>query len=41
MKNKLLKTAYGDAAMSHSRTFEWYARFHDGRENTEDDRHSG
>ena len=31
------KTPYGDIAMSHSRTFEQYARFHDGKEIIEDD----
>lgn len=38
---ELLKIAYGDAAMSRSRTFEWYARFRDGRESTEDDQRCG
>jgi hypothetical protein len=30
---QLIKQAYGDNALSHTRDFEWYARFWDGREN--------
>ncbi|RLU18027.1 hypothetical protein DMN91_010269 [Ooceraea biroi] len=38
---RMLQTAFGDQAMSQNRVFEWYRRFRDGRENTEDDPRSG
>jgi hypothetical protein len=38
---QLMKQAYGDNFLSHTRDFEWYARFRDGRENLEDDERSG
>lgn len=38
---EMIKTVHGDEAMSRSRVFEWFARFRDGRESTEDDERSG
>ncbi len=38
---EMIKSAYGDDAMSRSRVFEWFARFKAGRESTEDDERSG
>ncbi|VVC45936.1 Hypothetical protein CINCED_3A019665 [Cinara cedri] len=34
---KLLQEAYGGNPLSRARVFEWYKRFSEGRENTEDD----
>ncbi|KAG5319854.1 MOS1T transposase, partial [Acromyrmex heyeri] len=34
---KLLKEAYGENSLSRARVFEWYKRFSEGRESTEDD----
>lgn len=39
--HRMLQEAFGDAAMSQSRTFLWYKRFKDGRESVEDDERSG
>ncbi|UYV65090.1 hypothetical protein LAZ67_3003102 [Cordylochernes scorpioides] len=33
--------AFGDAALSRSRTFEWFSRFLKGREKVNDDQHTG
>ncbi|UYV78688.1 hypothetical protein LAZ67_16002392 [Cordylochernes scorpioides] len=41
IKNAMLQTAYGDAAMSRRRVFEWYKRFKEGREETADNERSG
>jgi hypothetical protein len=38
---QLIKYTYGDNALSHTRGFEWYARFQDGCENLDDDECSG
>ncbi|KAG5320522.1 MOS1T transposase, partial [Acromyrmex heyeri] len=38
---KLLKEAYGKNSLSHARVFEWYKRFSEGRESTEDDQRPG
>lgn len=37
----LIKQVYGDDALSRGRVFEWFARFRDGREELEDDAHTG
>jgi len=37
----MVNAAYGDQALSLSNVFRWYGRFHDGREDTEDDPRSG
>ncbi|UYV69545.1 hypothetical protein LAZ67_6003933 [Cordylochernes scorpioides] len=38
---ELVKEAFGDAALSRSRTFEWFSRFLKGRESVNDDQHTG
>ncbi|UYV74401.1 hypothetical protein LAZ67_11003407 [Cordylochernes scorpioides] len=38
---ELIKEAFGDAALSCSRTFEWFSRFQKGREKVNDDQHTG
>jgi hypothetical protein len=35
----MLKEAFGEQALSHARTFEWFKHFKDGRESVEDDKH--
>ena len=37
----MLKEAFGEHALSHARTFEWFKRFKDGRESVENDKYSG
>ncbi|UYV83427.1 hypothetical protein LAZ67_23000974, partial [Cordylochernes scorpioides] len=39
--HELIKEAFGDAALSCSRTFEWFTRFLKGREKVNDDQHTG
>jgi len=39
--NRMLKEAFGEHALSHARTFEWFKRFKDGRESVENDKYSG
>ena len=36
---RMLEKAYGDQALSKTRTFEWYKMFKDGRESVEDEPH--
>jgi len=36
----LIQQVYGDAALLHSRVFEWHKRFNEGQETTEDDTRS-
>ncbi|KAG5326445.1 GVQW3 protein, partial [Acromyrmex heyeri] len=38
---KLLKEAYDENSLSRARVFEWYKRFSEGRESTEDDQRPG
>lgn len=38
---EMIKTAFGDDALSRSKTFEWFKGFKNGRESTEDDPRSG
>lgn len=38
---KLLKEAYGENSLSRARVFEWYKRFSEGRESSEDDQRPG
>ncbi|UYV80485.1 GVQW3 [Cordylochernes scorpioides] len=38
---ELIKEAFGDAALSRSRNFEWFSRFPKGREKVNDDQHTG
>ncbi|UYV72144.1 hypothetical protein LAZ67_9001955 [Cordylochernes scorpioides] len=38
---ELIKEAFGDTALSRSRTFEWFSRFLKGREKINDDQHTG
>ncbi|UYV69369.1 hypothetical protein LAZ67_6003342, partial [Cordylochernes scorpioides] len=38
---ELIKKAFGDAALSRPRTFEWFSRFQKGREKVNDDQHTG
>jgi len=38
---EMLKQAFGDSCMSHSRTFEWFGRFKNGRTSTANDDRSG
>ncbi|UYV80548.1 hypothetical protein LAZ67_19000537, partial [Cordylochernes scorpioides] len=38
---ELIKEAFGDTALSRSRTFEWFSRFLKGREKVNDDQHTG
>jgi len=33
----MIKTAFGEYSLSRSVTFEWYKRFKDGRQSTDDD----
>lgn len=37
----LLKQVYGEQSLSRSQVFEWHRRFKEGREDVEDDEHSG
>lgn len=37
----LIKQVYGDHMLSRTRIFEWFARFHDGREELKDGEHTG
>ncbi|KAL4100983.1 hypothetical protein QTP88_021004 [Uroleucon formosanum] len=37
----MIKTAFGEYSLSRSVTFEWYKRFKDGRQSTDDDSRSG
>jgi len=39
--HRMLKEAFGDQALSHARTFEWFKHFKDGWESVEDHKHSG
>ncbi|UYV79808.1 K02A2.6-like [Cordylochernes scorpioides] len=39
--HELIKEAFGGAASSRSRTFEWFSRFLKGREKVNDDQHTG
>jgi len=39
--HRMLKDAFGEEALSQTRTFEWFKHFKDGRETVEDDKHSG
>ncbi|UYV69538.1 hypothetical protein LAZ67_6003924 [Cordylochernes scorpioides] len=41
MTYELIKEAFGDAALSRSRTFEWFSRFLKSREKVNDDQHTG
>ncbi|UYV69008.1 hypothetical protein LAZ67_6002005 [Cordylochernes scorpioides] len=38
---ELIKEVFGEAALSRSRTFEWFSRFLKGREKVNDDQHTG
>jgi hypothetical protein len=38
---EILQQAFGEAALSLSKTFEWYSRFKNGRTSIDDDRHTG
>ena len=38
---ELIQKAYGDAALSRTKIFEWHKRFREGRESVKDDEHSG
>jgi len=38
---EMLKHAFGDSCMSHSRTFEWFGHFKNGRTSTANDDRSG
>ena len=38
---EMLKTAFGEQAMGHSQTFQWFSRFKAGRTSNDDDEHSG
>lgn len=40
-KNEMIKSAYGDDAISHSRVSEQFARFQIGRQSTKDNKRSG
>jgi len=39
--HRMLKEAFGEQALSQTRTFEWFERYKDGRESIEDRKHSG
>ena len=39
--HRMLKEAFGENALSKTRTFEWFKRFKEGRESVDDDTHSG
>jgi len=34
--HRMPKEAFGEQALSHARTFEWFKRFKDGRESVEE-----
>jgi len=38
---EMLKTAFGEQAMGHSQTFQWFSRFKAGRTSIDDDERSG
>ena len=38
---ELIKQAYGDDALSHTRVFEWHKMFKEGRDHVEDEHHVG
>jgi len=38
---EMLNTAFGEQAMGHSQTFQWFSRFKAGRTSTDDDKCSG
>ena len=38
---QVVNAAYGNQALSHSNVFQWYGRFRNGQEDTEDDPRSG
>jgi len=38
---QMVNAAYGDQALSRLNVFRWYGRFHDGRDDSEDDLRSG
>jgi hypothetical protein len=38
---KMLQQAFGETALSRSKTFEWYSRFKNGRTSIDDDPHIG
>jgi len=38
---QMVNAAYGDQALSRSSVFQWYGRFRDGRDDTEDNPRSG
>src|SRR5215813_13745584 len=39
--HRMLKKAFGENALSKTRTFEWFKRYKEGREPVDDDTHSG
>jgi hypothetical protein len=39
--HRMLKEAFGEEALSQTRTFEWFKRFKDGRESVYDRKYSG
>ena len=39
--HRMLKEAFGERALSQTRTFEWFTRFKDGGESVEDRKYSG
>jgi hypothetical protein len=38
---EMLQQAFGETALSRSKTFEWYSRFKNGRKSISDDPHIG
>jgi len=38
---EMLKTTFGEQAMGHSQTFQWFSQFQAGRTSTDDDERSG
>ena len=38
---EMLKTAFGEQAIGHAQTFQWFSRFKAGRTSTDDDERSG
>lgn len=38
--SKIIEPSYGDDAATRSRSFEWFSKFQDGKELTEDDERS-
>jgi len=38
---EMLKTAFGEQAMGHSQTFQWFSQFKAGKTSIDDDEHSG